>query len=59
MKDLLGKFTGVNRIVFIESSVSILSQPICNTANILNWYSKGNVDYRLVISRSSGEVVIC
>lgn len=57
MKYLSEKFTGVNRIIFIESSVSIRFHSICNTAGILNWYSKENDDYMLVIRHSPGDVV--
>lgn len=56
MKYLLGKFTGVNRIGF-ESSVSVPFQSICSTAGILNWYSKENDDYMLVIHHSPDDVV--
>lgn len=56
MKYLLGKFASLNWMVFM-SLVSTPFQSISNTACILNWYSKKNDDYILVIHYSPFDVL--
>lgn len=59
MKYLLGKFARHNWMVFVESSErkSWVSIPMNYAACILNWYSKKNDDYMLVIHYSSCDML--